>query len=202
LVGNIPVRGYRDLLNPAFKGRISATNPAASSSAFDHLVNKLIDFSPNTSNLDPGWDFVRGFVDALDGKMLAGSGAVHRGVAGGEFAIGITFEDPAASYIKSGATNLRVVYMEEGVIFFGSALNIIRNARNMENAKRFIDFVLSEEIQNRLGTLANLRPIRRGATVGPHMTPLNQINVKTVDMAWVHANQQDLVDRFTDLLTR
>ena len=33
----------------------------------------------------------------------------------------------------------------------------------MENAKKFIDFLLSQEIQDKLGTETTIRPIRKNA---------------------------------------
>lgn len=202
LIGDIEITGYESLLNPALKGKIATADPAASSSSFDHLVNMLVDFSPEGQyESDEAWDYVQKFLENVDGKVLNGSSAVHKGVVDGEYAVGVTYEDPAASYLKSGASNVEVVYMNEGVIFFGSALNIIKGAKNMENAQLFIDYVLSEEGQNKLGTEACLRPVREGATIGDHMKPIEDINVKTVENSWVSEKKEELTAKFTDLMT-
>ncbi|MEA5016993.1 MAG: extracellular solute-binding protein [Candidatus Limiplasma sp.] len=202
LIGDIQVKGYKDLLNPALKGKIAAADAAASSSSFDHLVNMLVDFSPKGENeSDEAREFVQNFLYNVDGKILGGSSAVHKGVVDGEYVVGVTYEDPAASYVKNGATNVEVVYMEEGVIFFGSALNIIKGAKNMDNAKLFVDYVYSAEVQDKLGTMACLRPVREGATVGDHMKPLSEINVKTVSNQWVSENKDRLTAEWTDMMT-
>lgn len=200
LIGDIEINGYEDLLNPKLKGKIAAADAAASSSSFDHLVNMLVDFSPE-GEFDKAWDWVQEFLYAVDGKILNGSSAVHKGVVDGEYVVGVTYEDPAASYVKNGATNVEVVYMDEGVIFFGSALNIIKGAKNMENAQLFVDYVYSEEVQNKLGTEACLRPVREGATVGPHMKPYADINVKSISNEWVSENKDALTAKWTDLMT-
>lgn len=202
LIGDIEIKGYDDLLNPALKGKIAAADAAASSSSFDHLVNMLVDFSPEGKNeSDEAWEWVRKFLENVDGKILNGSSAVHKGVVDGEYVVGVTYEDPAASYVKSGATNVEVIYMEEGVIFFGSAMNIIKGAQNMENAQLFIDYVYSEEVQNKLGTEACLRPVRKDAQVGSHMKPLDEIVVKTVSNEWVGENKEALTTKWTDYMT-
>ena len=202
LIGDIEIKGYKDLLDPDLKGRIAMADAAASSSSFDHLINMLVDFSPEGQyESDEAWDYVQELLYNVDGKILNGSSAVHKGVVDGEYAVGITYEDPSASYILNGATNVEVVYMDEGVIFFGSALNIIKGAENMDNAKLFVDYVMSEEVQDRLGTEACLRSVRKDAEIGTHMKPLGEINVKNVDVNWVSDNQNAITAKFTDLMT-
>ncbi|NLV58241.1 MAG: extracellular solute-binding protein [Clostridiales bacterium] len=202
LIGDIQIRGYEDLLNPALKGKIAAADAAASSSSFDHLVNMLVDFSPEGEyESDAAWEFVQQLLYQIDGKILNGSSAVHKGVVDGEYVVGVTYEDPAASYVKNGANNVEVVYMDEGVVFFGSALNIIKGAKNIDNAKLFVDYVYSAEVQDKLGSEACLRPVREGAVVGDHMKPLAEINVKTVSNAWVSENKDRLTATWIDLMT-
>ena len=38
--------------------------------------------------------------------------------------------------------------MKEGTVFLPASATIIKGAKNMDNAKLFIDFILSEEVQN------------------------------------------------------
>lgn len=202
LIGDIEIKGYKDLLNPELKGRIAMADAAASSSSFDHLINMLVDFSPEGANeSEEAWEYVQELLYNVDGKILNGSSAVHKGVVDGEYAVGLTYEDPAGSYLLSGATNVEVVYMEEGVVFFGSALNIVKGAKNIDNAKLFIDYVMSSEVQDKFGTEASLRSVRKEAQVGEHMKPFEEINVATVDIGWVSDNQNEITAKFTDLMT-
>lgn len=202
LVGNIPVRGYRDLLNPALKGRIATADAAASSSAFDHLTNIMADFSPAGQYESPAaWDYVQKLLNNISGNVLQSSSAVHRGVVGGEYAVGLTYEDPACSYVKEGADNVEVIYMDEGVVYFGSALMVIKGAKNLENAQKFVDYVLSKEVQDRLGTEACLRGVRRDAVVGSHMKPLSEIKLETTDLQYVTNHRSEWVEKWTDCVT-
>lgn len=202
LIGDIEVKGYQDLLNPELKGKIAAADAASSSSAFDHLMNMLVDLSPEGEpESEEGWAYVQELLYNIDGKILNGSSAVHKGVVDGEYTVGVTYEDPSCSYVKDGATNVEVVYMEEGVVLLGSSMNIIKGAKNLDNAKLFMDYVLSEEVQSKLGTEACLRPVRENCELGPHMTPLSDLNLKTVDMLWVSENKDRMSAKFTDLMT-
>jgi iron(III) transport system ATP-binding protein len=49
--------------------------------------------------------------------------------------------------------------MEEGVVYLPAGSGVVKGAKNMENAKRFIDFITSPEIQNIYGTTITNRPV-------------------------------------------
>ncbi|MGI5172577.1 extracellular solute-binding protein [Treponema sp. OMZ 840] len=202
LIGNIKVKGYKDLLNPALKGKIVTADAAASSSAFDHLTNIMADFSPEGKHDSPqAWEYVQKLLENISGNVLQSSSAVHKGVVGGEYAVGLTYEDPACSYVKEGADHIEVVYMEEGVVYCGSALMIVKGTKNLTNAQKFIDYVLSEDIQNKLGTEACLRGVRKDAVVGKHMKPLKEIKLTTTDFQYVSQKKSEWVEKWTDYVT-
>jgi iron(III) transport system substrate-binding protein len=67
---------------------------------------------------------------------------------------------------------VKVVYMEEGTVFLDAGVEIIKGAKNLENAKKFVDFVTSKEVQDALGQELTNRPLRKDATLGDHMKPI------------------------------
>ena len=101
LIGDIPVTGYADLLNPALKGKISHVDPSASSSGYGHLCNML--FAMGGNDLDKGWEYVDKFCANLGNKLLNSSSAVWKGVNDGEYTVGLTYEEVALQSVKSGA---------------------------------------------------------------------------------------------------
>lgn len=202
LVGDIEIKGYEDLLNPELKGKIATADAAGSSSAFDHLTNILVDFSEEGQyESDEAWEYVQELLNNINGNVLESSSAVHKGVVEGEYAVGITYEDPACSYIMDGADNVEVVYMDEGVVMCGSALMVVKGTDHLTNAQKFVDYVLSEEIQNKLGTEACLRGVRADSVVGDHMAPLSEINTITTDFAYVSEHKDEWVEKWTECVT-
>lgn len=201
LIGDIKVKGYADLLNPALKGKIASADAATSSSAYEHLVNMLQAMTPNNEmESDKAWNYVKQLVKNLNGKILNSSSAVHKGVADGEYTVGITYEDPACTYVKNGA-NVEVVYMEEGVVFAGATVEIVKNCKNLENAKKFVDYCLSKEVQDKMGTELCTRALRKDAKVGSHMKPLKDIKLLDSDRKWVADNKSRLAAKFTEVVT-
>ena len=109
-----------------------------------HLVNML--YAMGNGNPDNGWAYVEKLCGNLDGKLLSGSSAVYKGVADGEYTVGLTFEEGGAKYVADGAP-VKLVYMKEGVISKPDGIYIIKNAKHMENAKKFIDFITECDVK-------------------------------------------------------
>lgn len=201
LKGDIKIEGFEDLLNPKLKGKIAFGDPVNSSSAFQSLVAMLYAMGENNDPMsDKAWEFVDQFLKNLDGKMANSSSQVYKGVAEGEYIVGLTWEDPAAKYVKEGA-NVEVVFPKEGTIFPGESVQIIKNCKHPENAKKFVDFMLSEEVQNRVGSELTVRPLRKGAKLADYMTPQSEIKLfSNYDEGWVAANKLAITNKFSEHL--
>ena len=81
LIGDIQIKGYKDLLNPELKGKIASADPTASSSAMMHIETILTDFGGLTLENEEGWGFVSDLIKNLDGKLASGSSAAWKSVA-------------------------------------------------------------------------------------------------------------------------
>jgi len=189
-----PITGFADLLNPELKGKIAFGDPANSSSAFQSLMAMLYANGKDNDPMSPeAWAYVDKFIANLNGKVINSSGAVHKGVADGEYTVGLTWEDPVANYVKNGAP-VAVVFPVEGAIFPGESVQIIKGAKNLENAKKFVDYMLSEKIQNMVGEQLTARPLREGAKLASYMTPQDTIKLfPNYDEAWVAKNKPEIV---------
>lgn len=198
LIGDIKVEGYADLLNPELKGRIATADPANSSSAFAQLTNMLLAMGGYES--DVAWDYVGALIKNWDGKILSGSSAVYKGVAEGEYLVGLTYEDPTAALVRDGA-HVKIVYPKEGTVYLPATSGIIAGAKNMDNAKLFIDFLISKEVQDIFGSTLTNRPVMADATVGTYMTPINDIVRIEEDRDYVNGNKSAIVKRYSDLFS-
>ncbi|MDO5733026.1 MAG: ABC transporter substrate-binding protein [Eubacteriales bacterium] len=199
LIGDIKVEGYEDLLNPELKGKIAFADPAASSSSFEHLVNIL--YAMGNGKADDGWDYMEKFAAQLDGKLLGGSSAVYKGVADGEYTVGLTFEQGAAQYVGAGSP-VKVVYMKEGVIFRGDGVYIIKGAPNEKNAQKFVDWLTSKDVQTMMNNTQFRRTIRKDVEAGEAMEPMENIKVIKDDESDSAAHKQEWIDKFKDIFTK
>jgi iron(III) transport system substrate-binding protein len=200
LVGSKQITGYADLLDPALRGRIAFGDPASSSSAFQSLIAMLYGAGDGEDPMsDAAWDFVDAFLTNLDGKILDSSDQVYSGVATGQFVVGLTWENPAANLKRAGAP-VAVVFPAEGAIVPSESVQIVKGAKHLASARRFVDYLLSEDVQERVGQTTTIRPLRHGVSLADYMMPTAQITrFGSYDDAWVARNQDEIERRFEAL---
>lgn len=198
LIGDIPLEGYEDLLNPELKGKIITADPANSSSAFAQLTNILLAMGGYED--DAAWQYVEDLFTNIDGKISESSSAVYKGVADGEYVVGLSYEDPSAQLVQDGAP-VKIVYPKEGSVYLPASATIIKGAQNMDNAKLFMDFIVSEEVQNIWGSTLTNRPVMKDAQTSESMTPMSEIYVIEEDIPYVSEHKQEIVDKYTDIFT-
>lgn len=191
-------KGYADLLRPELAGKIAMGDPANSSSAWAELTNMLLVMG-NEPYDEAAWEWVDSFIKNLNGVMLSSSSAIYKGVVSGEYVVGVSYEDPCVGLLVDGATNVKLVYPEEGAVWLPAGAAIVKNAPNMDNAKLFMDWLVSDEGQNEIAK-TTARPVNtKIANTAPEMTPFSQINVKFEDMALCGNSKKDWQARWTDM---
>ncbi len=174
LIGDIEIRGYEDLLQPELKGRIAMCDPAASSSAYEHLANMLCAMGKDDGS--QGWDYVRSFCENLDGVLLKSSAQVYEGVAKGNFAVGLTFEEVGARCVSEGAP-VELIYMEEGVISRPDVVCIAKGTDKLKEAREFVDFVTGRDAQLIIANKLGRRSVRRDVEGPDHLPPKSSLTM-------------------------
>lgn len=191
------ITGYADLLNPALKGKIASANPVASSSAWAQLCNILLVMGGYES--PQAWSYVESLIKQLNGKLTSGSSAVYKGVYQGEYVVGLTYEDPSVALLADGAKNVRVVYPKEGAVWLPAASAIVAGCKNVDNAKLFMDFLISDECQKIVASLTN-RPVNtKIPNTNKFLQPFSQIKVAYEDIQYTSDNKKAIQQRWTDL---
>lgn len=201
LAGDIKIESFEDLLNPELKGKIAFGDPVNSSSAFQSLMAMLYATGKDEDPLsDSAWEYVDKLIANLDGKIANSSSQVYKGVADGEYIVGLTWEDPAANLERNGAP-VEVVFPKDGAIFPGESVQIIKDCKNADNAKKFVDFMLSKEIQESVGQTLTVRPLRDGIELADYMTPMSEIKLfEKYDEAWVSENKPKITTMYSEHL--
>lgn len=195
----IEVKGYADLLQPELKGKIISADPANSSSAFQCLIGMLYGMGNGDPMSKEAWDFIDKFLVNLDGKIASSSSQVYNGVANGEYAVGLSYEDPCIELQAKGEQPVKVVYAVEGTIFPGQSVQIIKGTPHLENAKKFVDFVLSEDSQKKVAAELNLRPLRAGIPTNEKMIPNEEIKLfDTYSAKYIADHKAEIVKTYLE----
>ena len=193
--------GYADLLDPRLKGYIAMGNAAASSSAWAELTNMLLVMGKEPYD-EKAWSWVEQFCAQLDGKILGSSSAIYKGTASGEYAVGVSYEDPCITLLDNGTPDVKVVYPDEGAVWLPAGAAIIKGAKNMDNAKAFMDWLISDEGQTEIGK-SNARPVNPAINnASPNMIPMADINVAYEDLELCGSNKSAWCDRFNAIVQK
>ncbi len=94
---------------------------------------------------DLGWDYFKA-LNANGLTAVRGNGAVLKSVASGEKAYGILVDFMAMNAEKDGSP-IAFVFPSEGVPAVTEPVAIMATAKNVEGAKHFVDFILSDDGQ-------------------------------------------------------
>ncbi len=131
---------WKDLIKPEYKGEIQIADPQSSGTAYTALAT----FDQLWGN-EQAFDYLKKLNSNISQYTKSGI-APARNAARGESSIGIGFLHDYALEVENGAP-LQLISPCEGTGYEIGGVSIIKNARNKENAKLFVDFVLSKEAQ-------------------------------------------------------
>jgi len=136
-----PPKTWEDLLsNPKFKGQIAQCTPDNSSSS--HATYEVI---LQKYGWDKGWEWLSKLA-AYTGQFVAKSGDVPAVVAKGEYALGFAVPSYMAfeNFLHGG--DVRFI-APPGAYVTPEPISIIKNCKNPNAAKAFIEFLLTDEGQ-------------------------------------------------------
>ncbi len=185
---------WEQLADPKWKGKIAYAGADRSGSALIQLLQVLHNFGE-----ERGWALFERMVENF--VITGSSGAVSRGAAQGEYAIGITLEDNAQRFIDGGAP-LRIVYPKEGISFAADAMAVVAGGPNPAGARALIDFIVSAEGQGIIVEKFGRRPIRADVPQPKGGVDVATLPVNNPPVEWTNARQKDILARYLRLVRR
>jgi iron(III) transport system substrate-binding protein len=190
---------WADLIKPAYRGNIAIAHPATSGTAYTALATVAQVLG---KDLDRGLGYFGALNENVGLYPRAGSEAAR--LAGqGDVAVGIAFSHDIVRAIEDGASDLKVVFPSEGTGYEIGAMALVRNAPHPAEAKRFMDWALSERAQE-LGPLfsAYQIPTIPDAKVPQKSARLSSITLIDYDFYWAGEHRQTLLQEFVTRVAR
>ena len=173
LKGLAAPKTWSDLMKPEWKRKFAMTDPSKSATAYLLTYGLLKQFGRE------GLDKI-----AANAVVTSSSGSTYKGVATGEFAVGLTLEYAAQEYVAGGQKEIKLVYPSEGSYLAPEGMFIIKGAKNLDAAKTLYNGLASKEVQQELLVKNFRRPTRADIPVAKLTTlpdlksikifPLNQ----------------------------
>lgn len=184
-------RGLADFLDAKWRGKACLANPLFGTTSMHAAA--LFETK--------GQEKARAFFDGMKGngvKMLSSNGEVKRRVGNGEFAFGLTDTDDVSEAMKDGKP-VGVVYPDvdgAGTLLVPTAAVLIAGGPNAENGRRFIDFLLTAEVEKMLASSAAQMPLRAGVEVPAGVRRVEEIKAMSVDYGKLAARIEALAGGF------
>jgi iron(III) transport system substrate-binding protein len=168
---------WADLLDPSFKGEIQMANPNSSGTAYTALASLV-----QIMGEDQAFDYLKKLNANISQYTKSGSAPV-KAAARGETAIGIVFMHDAVAQTAEGFP-VKSVAPCEGTGYEIGSMSIIKGARNLENAKKWYDWVLKADVQSRMKDAKSFQlPSNKSAEVPKESPKFEEIKLIDYDFA-------------------
>ncbi|MEA3361358.1 MAG: ABC transporter substrate-binding protein [Thermodesulfobacteriota bacterium] len=198
---NLPMpKGWNDLLNPAYKGKLIMPNPASSGTGFLQVASLLVMLDPDYKNKpiekNKAWDFLKK-LDKNMGQYIKSGSKPAKLTAAGEYAIGCSFAFVYSSLKKKGFP-VEMILPEEGAGFELEVNSLLKGAKHEKAAKKFLDWAISK---NAMTSYAKFKlGVAYPGISGPKSLPsLDTIKLAPMDFPWQSKNRAKILDVWSGL---
>ena len=198
---NLPMpKGWSDLLNPAYKGKLIMPNPASSGTGFLQVASLLVMLDPDYKNKpvekNKAWDFLKK-LDTNMGQYIKSGSKPAKLTAAGEYAIGCSFAFVYSSLKKKGFPVVMVL-PEEGAGFELEVNSLLKGAKHEKTAKKFLDWAISK---NAMTDYAKFKlGVAYPGIPGPKSLPsLDTIKLAPMDFPWQSKNRAKILEVWSEL---
>lgn len=193
--GDAP-RSVLDLADPRWKGQVAIADPRFGSTSF-HVAAMYAVLGDAKAD-----DFFRR-LKANDVKVVDGNSVVRDLVVRGEVKIGLTDTDDVNVALRAGAPIGMVLPDRDGmgVPVMPNMVSLIRGAPRTEAGQRFIDYLLSAEVERILAQSEAVQiPLHQGVEGPRNIPPISSFTPMTLDYGQAAARVEDVTARLASIL--
>lgn len=176
---------WDDLLNPEFKGEIVLTNPVASSTAYLFVQNQL-----QRLGWDKGWNYLLSLAP-LVGQFPDSGSAPAKLLGTGEYAIGVSYLHAITKYKAQGFDLIAIAPPQ--TVGDVDCVSIMKNSKNPEAAKKFVDFMLSTQAQELMSSIDFTVPVNPEAKGAEGCVPVSELDLIEYDSAKAASQKEEVL---------
>ena len=181
-------RGWKDLLDPKWKGKMVTAHPGYSGVIATHVLALVNQY---------GWDYFKQL--AQNRLMLVQSAVDPSGVvASGERAVAVDGGEYTFYQTRKKGNPLEIVYPKEGVPLIVSPTAIMSFAPHPNAAKLFTDFSFSREVQQVMADSEGLYTGHPQVTYPADKPKLSELKLLSVDPAELEKRNEEIKKRFVE----
>ena len=183
---------WDDLLDPKYRGDVVMTNPAASSTAYLFVQDQL-----QRLGWDEGWNYL-GKLSQSVGQFPDSGSAPPKLIGTGEYTLGVAYLHAMSKYNAEGF-DIQLVAPPKTVADV-DCISIIRNAKNMDAAKKFVDFMLGVEAQELMGKICFTIPVNPDASGVEGSIPVEKLDLVNYDVQKASDEKDKVLEKWSLLV--
>ena len=189
-------RSWQDLLKPDYKGLVGYLNPASAAVGQVGVISVNLALGGTYENLDPGLQY---FKKLQANAPIVPTQTAYARVLSGEIPILLDYDFNAYRGQYSDKAPVQFVIPQEGTQQLPYVMGMVKNGPNADQAKRVLDFVLSDDGQRHWAN-AYLRPVfatAMSAEVRSRFLPDSEYaRAKALDVQRLAAAARTIGDRY------
>ena len=185
-----------DLADPRWKGQIAIADPRFGSTSFHVAALYAI---AGDEKMD---EFFRR-LKANGVRIVPGNSVVRDLVARGDVKVGLTDTDDVNVAIEDGQPIAMVLPDKAGlgVPVMPNMVSLIANGPHPDDGRRFIDYLLSPEVERQLATSEAVQiPLHAGVPGPKNIPPIDTFKPMTLDYAKAASRVEDVTRRLASIL--
>lgn len=189
--------GWQDLLRPEYRGKVGYLNPASAAVGQVGLFAVNLGLGGSYDNFDPA---IRFFRQLRQNQPIVPTQTAYARVISGEIPILFDFDFNAMRGQFTDRAPVRFVLPIEGTVTFPYIMGLVANGPNPVNARRILDFTLSDAGQ-RIWANAFMRPARASVALPTEIASLflpasEYARAQFLDIARMVAAQDAAIARY------
>ncbi len=181
---------WDDLLDPKYKNNLQMADARTSGTATERIYSLV-----KVKGEDAAFAYQKKLNDNIQMYTKSGAGGAMP-IATGQCASGIFYIVDALD-IKQQGYPVVITYPEDGVSYGIEGTGIVKGAKNMDAAKKFVDWAASKKFADFIvANKINYVPTRTDVKTDNPILDLKKINMKEVDVAWKGEKRKEYTNRW------
>lgn len=187
-----PPTSWNDLLHPAYKGALQMADARTSGTATERIYTLVKIFGENEA-----FAYQKKLHQNIQLYTKSGAGGAMP-IATGQAASGVFYIVDALDIQQQGY-DVVISYPKEGVTYGVEAAGILKGARNLELAKKLLDWASTKRLGDvMMAEKINYIPTRPDVKVNNPALDMTQVKLIDTDITWKGKNREAFVERFVN----
>ncbi|MEC0229460.1 ABC transporter substrate-binding protein [Paenibacillus alba] len=182
---------WDDLLDPNYKGLFLTSNPATAGGGYIFIADQLFRLGE-----DKGWDYLK----KLNANVHHYTPAAGDGItltATGEFVAAMSWAHDIVKSAKKGYP-IKVIVPEQTAFEIGG-VGVVKGGANTENAKKFVDWLLTKPVGEMNTQMSNRYSVRKDVAPPDGMIKIEDVKLVNYDRDKASSMKADVVKKFTEM---